>query len=131
MQPGSGCTDLITGAFLSGRFDLANWYTQLRWQHPVTQRNGFEPGDRVSLDVGTSYPWGKAQVLAQLNVLWREKDTGINAEPANSGGSFVFFSPGLAVRVSDSAQVYGFIQLPLWQDVRGTQLTADWATTWA
>ncbi len=63
------------GAFLSGRLEPANWYTQLRWQHPVTERNDFVPGDRVSLDIGTSYPFGKVQVLAQLNVLWREKDT--------------------------------------------------------
>ncbi len=129
LQPGSGSTDLIMGAFLSGRLEPANWYTQLRWQHPVNERNDFEPGDRVSLDLGTSYPLGKVQVLAQLNVLWREKDTGLNAEAPNSGGSFVFFSPGIAVPVNNSIQVYGFIQLPLWQDVRGTQLTADWAAT--
>ena len=83
----------------------------------------------MSLDFGTSYPLGKVQVLAQLNVLWCEKDAGLNAESSNSGGSFVFFSPGIAVPVSDLVQVYGFIQLPLWQDVRGTQLTADWAAT--
>ena len=82
----------------------------------------------MSRDLGTSYPLGKVQVLA-LNVLWREKDAGLNAESSNSGGSFVFFSPGIAVPVSDLVQVYGFIQLPLWQDVRGTQLTADWAAT--
>lgn len=129
LQPGSGSTDLIAGAFLSGRTDPANWYTQLRWQHAISERNDFQPGDRVSLDVGTSHPVGAIQVLAQLNMLWRGKDTGANAEPAESGGKFIYFSPGVALPVSETMQFYGFIQLPLLQQVRGTQLTADWAAT--
>lgn len=129
LQPGSGSTDLIVGAFLSGRFERANGYTQLRWQHPVSERNDFQPGDRVSLDVGASYPVGAVQLLAQLNMVWRGQDAGVNAEPAESGGRYIYFSPGLAVPVSDTLQFYGFVQFPLLQDVRGTQLTADWAAT--
>jgi len=117
------------GGFLSGRAASANWYTQLRWQQAITERNNFRPGSRLSLDLGTSYPLGSIQVLAQLNMLWRERDTGINAEPADSGGTFIYFSPGIAVPINKTMQINGFIQLPLLQDVRGTQLTADWAAT--
>jgi hypothetical protein len=129
LQPGSGSTDLIVGGFLSGRTGPANWYSQLRWQQAITERNDFQPGARRSLDLGTSYPLGRTQILAQLNMLWRAQDRGANAEPASSGGTFIFFSPGIAVPVSEKMQVNGFIQFPLLQDVRGKQLTADWAAT--
>ncbi len=129
MQPGSGSTDLIVGGFLSGRAASANWYTQLRWQQALTKRSDFQPGARLSLDLGTAYPLGSIQVLAQLNMLWREQDTSVNAEPADSGGTFIYFSPGIAVPVSKTIQLNGFTQPPLLQDVRGTQLTADWAAT--
>lgn len=54
--------------------------------------------------------------------------SGTNAEPDESGGTFIYFSPGLLVPLgSDEVQLCGLMQLPLLQDVRGTQLTADWA----
>ena len=129
LQPGSGSTDLIAGGFVSGRLAQASWHTQLRWQHAVSERQDYQPGDHVSLDTGVSYPMGTVQALAQINLLWRGHDSGANAEPADSGGKYVFFSPGLAMPMGKDMQFYGLVQLPLMQDVRGTQMTADWAAT--
>jgi hypothetical protein len=130
LQPGTGSTDLIVGGFASGRWAQAGWFTQLRWQHAVSSRQDYEPGDAVNLDMGMNYPMGAVQALAQINMLWREQDSGVNAEPDESGGTFIYFSPGLLVPLgSDEVQLYGLMQLPLLQDVRGTQLTADWAAT--
>lgn len=129
LQPGTGSTDLIVGGFASGRWAQAGWFTQLRWQHAVTERQDFEPGDALNLDFGMNYPMGAVQALAQINMLWREQDRGVNAEPADSGGTFIYFSPGLLVPLGNGMQLYGLVQLPLLQDVRGTQLTADWAAT--
>ena len=129
LQPGTGSTDLIVGGFASGRWAQAGWFTQLRWQHAVTERQDFEPGDALNLDLGMNYPMGAVQALAQINMLWREQDSGVNAEPADSGGTFIYFSPGLLVPLGNGMQLYGLVQLPLLQDVRGTQLTADWAVS--
>lgn len=129
LQPGTGSTDLIVGGFASGRWEQAGWFSQLRWQHAVSERQGFEPGDVVNLDMGMSYPMGTVQALAQINMLWRGQDSGVNAEPAESGGTFIYFAPGLLVPLGPDVQLYGLIQLPLLQDVRGTQLTADWAAS--
>ena len=129
LQPGTGSTDLIIGGFASGRLEQAGWFTQLRWQHAVSERQGFEPGDAVNLDMGMSYPIGAVQALAQINMLWREQDRGVNAEPALSGGTFIYFAPGLLVPIGHDVQLYGLVQFPLLQDVRGTQLTADWAAS--
>ncbi|MGA9162989.1 MAG: hypothetical protein WBZ31_00915 [Thiobacillus sp.] len=129
LQPGTGSTDLIVGGFASGRWAQAGWFAQVRGRHAVTERQDYEPGDAVNLDLGTSYPLGTVQALAQINMLWRGQDQGANAEPADSGGTFIYFSPGLLVPLGNGMQLYGLAQLPLLQDVRGTQLTADWAAS--
>lgn len=129
LQPGSGSTDLIAGGFVSGRFAQTDWHAQLRWQHAVLERQNYRPGDQLGLDAGIRYPLGPVQALAQINLLWRGHDRGANAEPADSGGRFVFFSPGLALPIGRNMQAFGLIQLPLYQNVRGVQLTADWAAT--
>lgn len=129
LQPGSGSTDVIAGGFVSGHLAQTGWHTQLRWQHAVSERQDYQPGDQVTLDAGMTYPIGAIQALAQINLLWRGHDTGANAEPGDSGGKFVYFSPGAAVPLGENTQIYGLIQLPLVQAVRGSQLTADWAAT--
>lgn len=129
LQPGSGTTDLLVGGFASGRIMQANWYTQMRWQHALSERQNYRPGDAVNLDIGISYPMGEIQALAQINLQWRGHDSGTSAESSDSGGRYIYFSPGLAVPIGHDMQVYGLIQLPLLQDVRGTQLTSDWAAT--
>jgi hypothetical protein len=129
LQPGSGSTDLIAGGFVSGHLTQADWHTQLRWQHAVSERQDYRPGDQIGLDAGLRYPLGGVHALAQINLLWRGHDRGANAEPNDSGGRFVYFSPGAAVPLGKATQIYGLVQLPLYQNVRGTQLTADWAAT--
>jgi hypothetical protein len=129
LQPGSGSTDVIAGGFVSGYLAQTGWHTQMNWQHAVSERQDYQPGDHVSLDAGVTYPLGAVHALAQINLLWRGHDSGRNAEPADSGGKYAYFSPGLAMPVGHNAQVYGLVQLPLYQNVNGTQLTADWAAT--
>jgi hypothetical protein len=129
LQPGTGSTDLIAGGFISGRFAQSNWHAQLSWQHAVSERAEYRPGDSVVVDAGVAYPLGAVQALAQINLLWRGHDSGLNAEPADSGGKYVYFSPGVAVPLGGNTQIYGLVQLPLVQNVNGVQLTADWAAT--
>ena len=129
LQPGSGSTDLIAGGFISGRLAQASWHAQLRGQHAVSERQNYQPGNTASLDAGMTYPIGAVQALAQINLLWRGHDSGAHAEPADSGGKYIYFSPGLALPVGRDMQIYGLVQLPLLQKVRGIQLTAEWAAT--
>ena len=66
--------------------------------------------------------------LATLDyALHKSRDKGSDAEPADSGGKFLFVSPGLSFVLNKSAPIYGFAQLPLYQYVNGVQLTAGWA----
>lgn len=129
LQPGSGSTDLVLGGFVSGHVKRVDWHTQLRWQRAVSERRDYRPGDQLKLDAGVRYPLGAVQALAQINLLWRARDADAQAEPEDSGGRSLHFSPGVAVSLGKDAQLVALVQLPLFQNVRGTQLTADWAAT--
>ena len=65
--------------------------------------------------------------MLQVNFLHRARDSGEQAEPEDSGGKFVFLSPGVSYALGKNLQVYSFLQLPVYQYVNGVQLTADWA----
>lgn len=128
LQPGSGSTDVMAGAFYGAPSTLGgNWFSQIQWQHAVTIRDNYRPGDTVGLDAGYAHALTTSlQGLIQFNLRWKDHDSGSNAEPADSGGEYAHISPGLAFAVSQDTRIYGFVQLPLYQSVRGTQLTADW-----
>ena len=64
--------------------------------------------------------------MLQLNTLYRGRDSGSQAEPDDTGGKFLFLSPGISIALNKTIQIYGFVQLPLYQYVNGVQLVADW-----
>jgi hypothetical protein len=129
LQPGSGTTDAILGAFVNGRrAGQGTWFAEAMWQPALDRRDGYKPGTRVAVDAGLAHPLGaRLQALLQLNALYRVRDGGAEAEPEDTGGSFVHLSPGLGWDVDERFRLYGFVQLPLYQHVNGVQLVADWA----
>jgi hypothetical protein len=80
------------------------------------------------LDAGTRYAWGdRVGLLLQANYLFKARDQGLEAEPEDSGGKFLFVSPGVSYAFSRAVQGYGFVQLPVYQDVNGVQLVPRYA----
>jgi hypothetical protein len=127
LQPGSGTTDAILGAYIHQRlpqFD-ASWFAQVQYQHALKTHDEFKPGDRFGFDVG--YRHGITDqfgALIQLNVSIRQRDRGAQAEPEDSGGRTIALSPGLSFAVTPAMQLYAFVQLPVYDYVNGVQLTA-------
>jgi len=64
-------------------------------------------------------------LLLQMNALYRGRDSGVNAEPEDSGGKSLFVSPGVSVGLTKDTRAYGFFQLPIYQYVNGVQLVAN------
>ena len=129
LQPGTGTTDLLAGVFYNRLFaSSASVFVQARYESATDSRDDYRPGDRFFVDVGYRYPLTSRFALqAQLNAVLKERERGANAEPEDSGGKYLFFTPGVSFAVTRSLQLYGFVQLPLYQYVNGVQLTADWA----
>jgi len=130
LQPGTGSTDLLLGAYYGQHLARYNsgWFAQALLQHRLDTREDYEPGKRVSLDAGYRYDATPALgLMLQLNALYARKDRGSEAESDDSGGRFLFVSPGLSYALTQNLQLYGFFQQPLYQHVNGVQLTSDWS----
>ncbi len=128
LQPGTGSTDTLLGAYSNQHHGAFSWFVQGMWQQVVHERDDFKPGTKLGLDTGFSYQaTPDLNLLLQLNVQHKEKDSGANAEPADSGGRSINLSPGFSCRVAANTQIYGFVQKPIYQYVNGAQLTADWS----
>jgi hypothetical protein len=129
LQPGSGSTDLIAGAFVTRpAHNGALWFAQATFQTPVATKDEFRPGNLFTATGGYRHPLSMHVTgILQVNATVRTRDGGANAEPDVTGGQFVFVSPGLSWGLSPLTEVYGFVQLPVYRHTHGAQLTFDWA----
>lgn len=129
LQPGTGTTDGIVGAFYGNTLaGGSSWFADANLIAAFADRDGYKPGTRVGVDLGTSYPWNnRLALLLQVNAHWKDRDSGSNAEPEDTGGTFVHLSPGIGVSLGDKTRLYGFVQVPIYQYVNGVQLIADWS----
>jgi hypothetical protein len=129
LQPGSGTTDLLAGVFYNRAVAALGWvFAQARVEAAFDSKDQYRPGNRYFVDLGYRYPLTSTVSLqAQLNAVIKSHDYGDNAEPDESGGKFLFFTPGVSYTITRALQVYGFVQLPLYQYVNGVQLTSHWA----
>ncbi len=125
LQPGSGSTDTVLGVTYHsppGTGDFS-WFSQTSWQHAVTIRDQYKPGDRLTVDWGGRYAFtADISGIVQVNFQVRAHDKGNNAEPDDTGGRFLYLSPGIAYAAGPNTQVYAFVQLPVYTYVRGVQL---------
>lgn len=128
LQPGSGTTDLLAGAIYHQQVASsgAAWFAQVQLQQPLNSHDNFQPGAQLGLDLGYAHPLTeRLSGLVQLNALAKRRDRGSEAEPADSGGRFLFLSPGLSYKLGEVFRVYAYYQHPLHQRVNGVQLTAS------
>lgn len=128
LQPGTGTTDVVLGAYYHQRLNASDaaWFAQAQYQHAVNSRDGYKPGAHFGADAGVRKGFGQGfGALLQLNYVHKGADSGSAAEPADSGGHYLYLSPGLSYAINGTLQVYGFVQQPLVRHVTGVQLTAD------
>ncbi len=124
LQPGTGTTDAIVGAYYSNGIGQDwDYFTQVLFQKALNSRNQYKPGDSSNLNLGLRYAgFSAVSPLLQLNYRYVRHDEGANADQISTGGTLLYLSPGLSAAVGTQASVYGFVQLPLYQDVNGVQL---------
>jgi hypothetical protein len=130
LQPGSGTTDAVLGAYTSTQLPTRNlsWFVQALAQLPLDSHDDYRPGNRLSIDTGLRYDAGdRLGLLLQLNALFKAHDRGGQAEPEDTGGKFVFVSPGASYAFTGQLQAYAFLQVPVYQEVNGVQLVPRYA----
>jgi hypothetical protein len=131
LQPGSGTTDALLGVYFSQHLPLRglSWFAQALYQDALKSRADYKPGERFGLDFGVRHDTTeRLGLMLQLNYLHRGKDSGREADqPDDTGGNFLYLSPGASWNLTKALQLYGFVQVPVYQDVNGVQITAEYA----
>jgi hypothetical protein len=142
IQPGTGSTDIIFGAnyrqaILSVPGVSDGFYSTLPLLVDLTYRiNGkgiedWQAGNTLIASIGTEYQFTRrAGLLFQVNGRFQEHaDAGridpAEVPPGNTGGTWIFASPGLRVQLSDALSAYTYTQIPVYQNVNGIQQTAN------
>jgi hypothetical protein len=124
LQPGTGTTDAILGAYHFGNLahDFA-YILQAQGQVALNHRDGYRPGDSVTVSAGLHYEhWQGVTPQLQLNFRAAAKDSGVASDRPNSGGEQLYLSPGLTAAITRHVSAFGYLQLPLYQRVSGNQL---------
>lgn len=141
LQLGTGSTDIILGAYTSGTVRTYGWFVQGTVQHSISglvnvAGQDYRPGDTYLINSGIRYAgFGTTfNPMLQLNLLHKEYDQGSSiAVPSDvftgspvSGGNLAYLSPGLSIRLGGGTSVYGFVQIPVYQNVGSLQLVPQY-----
>lgn len=136
LQPGTGSTDLIVGAYyyqpISQNFDA---FINGQFQSAVIENlrgtgEDYRPGNLATVSVGLRYEANpKIVPQLQINVTRKSADQGALADTANTAGTVVYLSPGLTVNVVKNLNVYAFVQKALFSRLSGYQLFPRWSGT--
>lgn len=124
LQPGTGTTDVLLGAYHYGALGRRwTYFVQATAQQPLGRREGFRPGAGLNVDLGVRHTGNRTVVpQIQLDVRAEGRESGPNADAANSGATLAYLGPGVTVRVGPSAQAFAFVEVPVYQNVNGYQL---------
>ena len=107
----------------------------LPWFVSVTaRRNGvgtddYRVGNELQINAGANYPVSETfQALLQLNSRFRTKDDvgRTDAVRGDTGGSFVYVSPGIRVAFGPKAAVYTYVQIPVYQRINGVNIASKY-----
>jgi hypothetical protein len=125
LQPGTGSTDLIAGLSYSDSLNREwDYFGQVIYQAAVAHRSEYRPGNGFNLNLGLQYmDYGNTIPMLQLNIRNVRTDSGDLADTVSTGGTLAYISPGIIARLSNQASVHATVQLPVYQNVTGIQLT--------
>ncbi len=128
LQLGTGTTDAILGAYYFDNLNQ-NWdyYVQAQFQSALDSSSmaagSYRPGDSVNLTGGLRYHGYDAFTpTLQINARYVNADSGTAADTYATGGTLVYFTPGIIVPVGAALSLYANLQIPLYQNVNGIQV---------
>jgi hypothetical protein len=131
LQPGTGTTDLLIGAYTFGAVNRDwDYFSEAIVQQPLAAREDFRPGTGLNVTLGARY-MSLEGVTPQIQVNMRaeRRETGLNADSVNSGATLVYLSPGATVKLTPKASAYAFLQVPIYQRVNGLQIESRYSVS--
>jgi hypothetical protein len=124
LQAGTGTTDLLLGLYRFGSLGGPwGYFSQVAFQQPLRAREDYKPGASWVFSLGARCVVSdRFQPQFQLVEKIEGKESGDQADRENSGSSVLYAAPGLSVGLGARTSVFGFVQLPVHQNVNGYQL---------
>lgn len=136
LNPGTGSTDLIVGAYyyqpVSQNFDaFVNGQFQGAVRTNLNQTGAdYRPGNLATVSFGVRYEANPDIVpQLQMNITHKSHDQGALADTTDTAGTVAYLSPGVTVNVGHDSHVYAFLQLPVYSRLEGYQLFPKWTAT--
>jgi hypothetical protein len=139
IQPGTGSTDgyvalnyhqaIGTVPTIDGSYGAMPLILGASFTFNGSGSYGYRFGNSMLAHIGTEYRVAKAgSILLQVNGKFQDyADVGKTAEPReNTGGTWVFASPGLNLELNDALRGAIYVQIPVYQNVHGLQQTAKY-----
>ncbi len=128
---GSGSTDFLFGLTAARESLVWYYFGDLRYRMN-TRNDGLRAGNKFFADAAIGLrPWPVEYLkpdlvlLAELNWESQRHSELYNREIADTGGDQLFFSPSFFYTIRNWA-VKGGVQLPIWQELHGTQPEEDY-----
>lgn len=141
LQPGTGSLDEVLG--LNFNYPLFIIHTSddefstipliLGLNYKITGKgtDDYKFGNTLLLTAGTDYQFTKkASITLQFNVRAQGyADVGTTGEPReNTGGTWMYVSPGLNLNITDNLSFFGIVQIPVYINVHGLQQASAFNT---
>jgi len=131
LQPGTGTTDVIVGAYYNDAINKdLGYFTLATYQTALYSTSGYRPGNSLNASVGLRYMG--FDIIApqlQLNLRDLQRDSGPSSDTISTGGTLLYISPGIVAAVTDQVSLYTFVQVPVYQNVEGVQLAPRYIAT--
>ena len=121
----------MVGAYYTDSFNFnVGYFAQALFQAALYSKDQYRPGNSVNLNAGLRY-LGFSGFFPQFQVNFRavDRDSGANADTVSTGAVLLYLSPGVDVPVSSSFSVYGFVQVPVYQNLNGVQIAPHYTTS--
>jgi hypothetical protein len=94
---------------------------------PLAQKDNFMPSASLTVNTGVrllTTGWLTPQL--QVNTRFDARERGDEGDIDNSGGTFVYLSPGVTAEIGEHASAFAFFQVPVYQYANGVQLQPKW-----
>ena len=137
--PGKNALSLILGGSAARPFSAktlaGTWAEMPAFVSSTYQWNGKNPRDNYRIgnvwlvNAGLAYPLlPKLALSQQLNLRVNRKDDAgsTDEEIEKTGGTFLYYSPGLQLTLIDNLWSYVYVQVPVVQRVNSIQVTSDY-----
>jgi len=133
LQPGTGSTDVLLGAFYHQPVSVdVDAFANVQFQSAFSERlhaagADFRPGNTTFVSFGARYEANSNFVpQVQVNISHKSADQGALADNPDSQGTVVYLSPGFSASLTQSAQVIAFVQVPVASRLAGYQVAPRW-----